>query len=93
MAGGGWYGGGSLTNAASGTPAPAAGRSGWVYTQANYNTWKSGNSTDANKYKLDSNYYLTDASTIAGNSSFPSTSSGNETGHSGNGYARITNMN
>lgn len=34
---------------------------------------------------------LTSAQTKAGNTSFPSpTSSGNETGHSGNGYARIT---
>ena len=37
---------------------------------------------------------LTSASTKAGNQSFPSpTSSGNETGHSGNGYARITPVN
>ncbi len=27
---------------------------------------------------------------IAGNASMPSTSGGTETGHSGNGYARIT---
>ena len=37
---------------------------------------------------------LTSASTKAGNQSFPSpTSSGNETGHSGNGYSRITPVN
>ena len=68
----------------------AGGGSGWIYTESSYNTWKSGNSTDANKYELNSKYYLTEASTIAGNSSFPSTSGGSETGHSGNGYARIT---
>lgn len=69
----------------------AGGGSGWIYTEANYNTWKSGNPTDANKYLLNSSYYLTNAETKAGNTSFPSpTSSSNETGHSGNGYARIT---
>ena len=36
------------------------------------------------------NSTLTDAQTIAGNTSFPSVSGGNETGHAGNGYARIT---
>ena len=33
---------------------------------------------------------LTDAQTIAGNQSFTSPTGTNETGHSGNGYARIT---
>ena len=33
---------------------------------------------------------LTDAQTIAGNEAFPSTSGVTETGHSGNGYAKIT---
>lgn len=33
---------------------------------------------------------LANAQTIAGNTSFPAPSGGNETGHSGNGYARIT---
>lgn len=33
---------------------------------------------------------LTSAQTIAGNTSFPSVSGGTETGHSGNGYCRIT---
>ena len=33
---------------------------------------------------------VTNASTKAGNTSFTSTSGGTETGHSGNGYARIT---
>ena len=37
---------------------------------------------------------LTSTQTIAGNQSFPSpTSSSNETGHAGNGYARITPVN
>ena len=33
---------------------------------------------------------LTDAQTIAGNSSFTSPTGTSETGHTGNGYARIT---
>ncbi len=41
-------------------------------------------------YALGSEYYLSDAQTIAGNQSFPAPGGGNETGHSGNGYARIT---
>ena len=36
---------------------------------------------------------LTNAKTIDGNTSFTAPGGGNETGHSGNGYARITNMN
>ena len=35
---------------------------------------------------------LANAQTKAGNTSFPSTSGGTETGHSGNGYARITRI-
>lgn len=69
------------------------GGSGWIYTESTFNTWKSGNPTDANNWLLNSEYYLTNASTIAGNSSFPSTSGGTETGHSGDGYARITSVN
>ena len=67
-----------------------AGGSGWVYTEISYNTWKSGNPTDANQYELTEEYYLTEASTIAGNASFPAPNGGTETGHTGNGYARIT---
>ena len=33
---------------------------------------------------------VTNGQTIAGNQSFPAPGGGNETGHSGNGYARIT---
>jgi len=33
-----------------------------------------------------------DGTTTAGSSSFPSTSGGTETGHSGNGYAKITRL-
>ena len=39
---------------------------------------------------LNNKYYLTDASTIGGNTSFTDNSGSTVTGHSGNGYARIT---
>ena len=58
----------------------AGGGSGFVWTGSNA----------PSGYLLGSEYYLTDASTIAGNASMPSTSGGTETGHTGNGYARIT---
>ena len=85
--GGGWYGGG-----ASGPDGTSGGGSGWVYTESNYNSWRSGNATDANQYLLKDHpeYYLTNAQTIAGNTSFTAPGGSNETGHSGNGYARIT---
>ena len=72
--GGGWYGG------ADGYYAGGGGGSGFVWTGLNA----------PSGYLLGSEYYLTDASTIAGNTSMPSTSGGTETGHTGNGYARIT---
>ena len=82
--GGGWYGGGA-GNA-------AGGGSGWVYTAANFNVWKNGNPTDAAGWLLNSSYYLTSASTIAGNQSFQDPDGTTVIGHSGNGYARITRV-
>lgn len=73
--GGGWYGG-------AGGSAPGGG-SGYVYTSSTASNYPSG-------CLLDSSMYLTAAQTKAGNTSFPATTSGNETGHSGNGYVRIT---
>ena len=88
--GGGWYGGG--TNKGTQTiptsddysdAGGGAGGSGYVWTSATASSAPSG-------YSVSSSYYLTSAQTIAGNTSFPAVSGGNETGHSGNGYARIT---
>ena len=76
--GGGWYGGGG-----SGDDGGAGGGSGYIYTSSTASNYPSG-------CLLNSNYYLASASTIAGNTSFSSTSGGAETGHSGNGYIRIT---
>ena len=77
-AGGGWYGGGGSQDDGS-----AGGGSGYVYTSSTASNYPSG-------CLLNSSYYLTNAQTIAGNTSFPAPGGGNETGHSGNGYARIT---
>lgn len=76
--GGGWYGGGAN-----------GGGSGWIYTASTYSTWLAGNPTDANGWLLNNSYYLINAETIAGNLSFSSPTGELETGHSGNGYAKI----
>lgn len=75
--GGGWYGGGS------GNYCSAGGGSGYVYTSSTASNYPSG-------CLLDSSMYLTDAQTIAGNTSMPSVPGSTETGHSGNGFIRIT---
>ena len=59
------------------------GGSGYVYTSSTASNYPS-------DCLLNSSYYLTDASTTAGSSSFTSPSGSSETGHAGNGYARIT---
>ena len=85
--GGGWYGGG----AGNGHGGGGAGGSGWVFTESNFNQWKSGNLSDANQYLLNSSFYLTNAQAISGENEFDNTTgSGKEVGHSGNGYAKIT---
>lgn len=77
--GGGWYGGAGCYCDYAG------GGSGYVYTSATASNYPSG-------CLLNSSYYLTNAQTIAGNQSFPSPTDGTETGHSGNGYIRITKL-
>ena len=59
------------------------GGSGYVYTSSTATNYPSG-------CLLNSSYYLTNASTVAGNQSFTDNSGSTVTGHSGNGYARIT---
>jgi len=73
--GGGWYGGGA-GNA-------AGGGSGFIWTSATASNVPSG-------YSVETKYYLTEASTIAGNAEFDSPTGTKETGHAGNGYAKIT---
>lgn len=88
--GGGWYGGGTnkgtQTIPTSDDPDDAgggSGGSGYVYTSSTASNYPSG-------CQLNSSLYLTNAQTIAGNTSFTAVGGGNETGHSGNGHARIT---
>ena len=82
--GGGWYGGISSTNSVGGgSKTHGGGGSGYVYTSSTAKNYPSG-------CLLNSSYYLSDAKTIAGNTSFTSPTGSSETGHSGNGYCRIT---
>lgn len=59
------------------------GGSGYVYTSSTASDYPSG-------CLLNSSYYLDDASTTAGNTSFTSPRGTSEAGHTGNGYIRIT---
>lgn len=81
--GGGWYGGGYARYAGAG------GGSGYYYASATATTYPEG-------CLLNSDYYLTDTSCKAGNEEIPyptkdaELSDTTETGHSGDGYVRIT---
>ena len=78
--GGGWWGGCSFSSNTLQRLDDCGGGSGFVNTAENA------------QYLLDgyTGLQLDSGSTIDGGNSFPSPSGGNETGHSGNGYARIT---
>jgi hypothetical protein len=58
-----------------------SGGSGFVYTSSN------------SQCSASSDYYLSNASTYSGDTNFPSPSGGNQIGHIGNGFARITALN
>ena len=82
--GGGWYGGGgSYPDYSGDDDRGGGGGSGYVYTSSTASNYPSG-------CLLNSSYYLTNAQTIAGNTAFTSPTGTNETGHTGNGYIRIT---
>lgn len=80
--GGGWYGGGYARRASGG------GGSGWVYTAENEQYTAS--SYTGGTWLLNSSYYLTNAQTIDGASSFKDYNGSTVTGHSGAGAVRIT---
>lgn len=81
--GGGWYGGGSShSDSSTNQINSSGGGSGFVNTAANADNRPSGYAG----LQLDS------GSTKDGATSFPSPNGDNETGHSGNGYARITKI-
>lgn len=82
--GGGWYGGGgAYDNDSDADGRNGGGGSGYIYTESTASNYPSG-------CLLNSNYYLTEAQTVSGSTSFLSPSGGSETGHTGNGFARIT---
>lgn len=85
--GGGWYGGGvstSYSDTESDIRGYNGGGSGYVYTADTATSYPSG-------CLLNPTYYLANAKTIDGNTVSPAVSiGGTETGHEGNGYARIT---
>lgn len=74
--GGGWYGGGGAVGI-------GGGGSGYMYTASSASYYPSG-------CLLNSQYYLENATTLAGNTAFTSPTGTSETGHAGNGYIRIT---
>ncbi|MDR0591296.1 MAG: IPT/TIG domain-containing protein, partial [Candidatus Nomurabacteria bacterium] len=85
--GGGWYGGsGGCSNTipqGCNATVGGGGGSGYVFTSTS-------DKTGYGASMPNSSYYLANAQTIAGNTQFPATGGGTETGHAGNGYARIT---
>ncbi len=84
--GGGWYGGGgAYDNDSDSDGRWGGGGSGYVYTSSTAKNYPNG-------CLLNSTHYLTNAKTIAGNKSFKSPTGKNETGHTGNGFCRITNL-
>lgn len=85
--GGGWYGGsGNVPDETLDNDRGGGGGSGFVWTAETASNVPSG-------YSVTAEYYLTEASTEGGNTTFISPNGGNETGHLGNGYAKITLIN
>lgn len=82
--GGGWYGGtGTVPDGSGDDDKGGGGGSGYIYTSSTAANYPTG-------CLLDASMYLADASTTIGTSSFASPSGSAETGHTGDGYARIT---
>ena len=85
--GGGWYGGqGTYPDGSGDDDGGGGGGSGYVYTSSTAKNYPNG-------CLLNSTHYLTNAQTIAGDTSFTSPTGSSETGHTGNGFCRITNLN
>lgn len=86
--GGGWFGGtGVYPDQRSDDDRGGGGGSGFVYTSQN--EMYTSSSYIGETWLLNPSYHLTDAKTIAGNESFSDFDGFSETGHSGNGAARI----
>ena len=89
--GGGWFGGGSGGYGCANRCSGGGGGSGWTFAESSFKTFQSGDSANASKFALSSSYYLTDVKCVGGNEEFPRPNgNGNEKGHIGNGYAKIT---
>ena len=82
--GGGWYGGGASSSYSDSTNYQSynGGGSGYVYTSDTASNCPSG-------CLLNSSYYLTNAATYGGNTSFTDFDGTTVTGHSGNGAVKI----
>lgn len=82
--GGGWYGGsGTVPDSSGDDDRGGGGGSGYVYTSSTASNYPTG-------CLLNDTHYLSDTSIVPGNTSFLSPDGTSETGHSGNGYVRIT---
>lgn len=82
--GGGWYGGsGAYPDSSGDDDRGGGGGSGYIYTSTSASTYPSG-------CLLNSQHYLENATTLAGNAAFTSPIGVSETGHTGDGYIRIT---
>ena len=89
--GGGWYGGGGGGRGCCVYCSSGGGGSGWTFTDSSLKAFQSGDPSNASKFALSSAYYLTDVVCAGGNEEFPRPDgNGNERGHDGNGYAKIT---
>ena len=79
--GGGWYGGsGAYPDSSGDDDRGGGGGSGFVWTGVNA----------PSGYLLNAAHHLTNASTVAGSSSFTAPGGAAETGHTGDGFIRIT---
>jgi hypothetical protein len=83
--GGGWYGGGVSSRGNMVHTSGGGGGSSWYWSSATAANAPSG-------WLLATTYYLTNASTVAGDASMPNPAGGAMTGRSGNGFVRITRL-
>lgn len=82
--GGGWYGGsGAYPDGSGDDDRGGGGGGGYIYIEETASDYPTG-------CLLTEDYYLTDADSLVGAESFKSPTGSTETGHSGNGYVRIT---
>ena len=82
--GGGWFGGYARVVSVYAQGTAGSGGSGYVNTTKSYKP--------AGYALTSADYFLSSTKLIGGNSTMPSTTGATETGHQGNGYARITLM-